>query len=94
MSFPRILKLVDCPVEGCPAKSKKPGRLREHFMFRHCKSKVVILQEVPEPLPQCDQCGMHMQVDIIFKYQQSDKCHKLTERRLRRRCGEMAERCG
>ena len=37
VSFPRILKLVDCPVEGCPAKAKNPGRLREHFMFSHRK---------------------------------------------------------
>ena len=53
--FPRIQKSVECPVEGCPAKEKTPGRLREHFMFRHCKSKVAILQEGPEPLPRCDQ---------------------------------------
>ena len=35
VSFTRILKSVDCLVEGCPAKAKTPGRLREHFMFRH-----------------------------------------------------------
>ena len=29
VSFPRILKLVECPVEGCPSKAKTPGRLRE-----------------------------------------------------------------
>ena len=30
-----ILKLVECPVDGCLAKEKTLGRLREHFMFRH-----------------------------------------------------------
>ena len=43
VSFPRILKLVDCPVEGCLASTKTPGRLREHFIYRHWNSKVAIL---------------------------------------------------
>ena len=60
MSFPRILNSVDCPVEGCPAKAKTPGRLRDHFMFCNWKPKVAIFQEEPEPLPRWDQCGMHM----------------------------------
>ena len=71
VSFTRILKLVDCPVEGCPDKAKNPGRLREHFMFHHCKLKVDILQEVTEPLPWFDQCRMHMQAVRLFKHNQS-----------------------
>ena len=43
VSFPRILKLVDCPVEGCPTKENLPGWLREKFMFCHWKLKVDIL---------------------------------------------------
>ena len=67
-----------------------------HFIFRHWKSKVAILQEGPEPLPlpRCDQYGMHIQSARLFKHLQSDKCHKLTERRLRRRDVEMAASCG
>ena len=76
VSFPRILNLMECPVEGCPDKAKKPGRIRDFFMFRHWKSKVDISQEGPEPSPRSDQCRMHMQAAIIFKYWQSDKCHK------------------
>ena len=55
---------------------------------------MAILQEVPEPLPRCDQCGIHMQAGRLFKHWQSDKCNKLTERRLQRRDADMAERCG
>ena len=33
VSFPRILKSMEFPVEGCPARAKKTGRLREHLMF-------------------------------------------------------------
>ena len=67
VSFPWILKLVDCPVEGCPDKAKTPGRLREHFIFLHCKLNVAILQEGPEPLPWCDQCGIYMKAARLFK---------------------------
>ena len=35
-----------------------------------------------------------MQAARLFKHWQSDKCHKLTERRLRQRDVEMAARCG
>ena len=73
VSIPWILKLVDCPAEGCLAKAKPPVRLREHFIFPHWKSKVAILQEGPEPLPWCVQCGMNMQVARTFKHWQSDK---------------------
>ena len=67
VSFYRILKSEEFPVEGCPAKAKTPGRLRENFMFRHWKSKVAIFHERLEPLPHCDQCRMHMQEARLFK---------------------------
>ena len=92
--FIRIIKLVDCPVEGYPAKVKTPGSLRENFMFCHWKSKVAILQEGTELLLRCDQCRMHMQADRLFKHRQLKKCHKLTERWIQQRDVEMAERCG
>ena len=88
------LKSVDCPVEGCPARENKPGRLRGQFMNIHCNLKVEILQEVPEPLPRCDQCGMHMPEDRLFIHRRSDECNKVMERRLRRRDVEMTVRCG
>ena len=43
VSFPRILKSVEFPVEGCLAREKTPGRLREHLMYRHWKLKVAIM---------------------------------------------------
>ena len=80
-------------MEGCLSMAKTTGRIREHFMFRHWKYKVFILQEGPEPIPWCDKCRIHMQAARLFKYWQSDKCHKLTERRLRRRDVKMVLRC-
>ena len=45
VSLPRILNLVECLVEGCMARGENPGRLSEHFMYQHWKSKVAIVQE-------------------------------------------------
>ena len=72
-----------------PVQGKKPGRLRENFMFWNWKLKVNILQEVPEQLTRCDKCRMHMEATRLFKNRQSDKCHKLTERGLQQRVVEM-----
>ena len=66
--FPRILKLVECLVEGCTARANVPGILSGDFMYRQWKSKVAIIQEGPEPLPQCDQCGMNMPAVNIFNH--------------------------
>ena len=44
VSFLRILKLMECLVEGCPARSKNPGILKKIFMYRHWKLKVAIMQ--------------------------------------------------
>ena len=35
--FPRILKSVECLVEGCPERSNTPGRMRGHLMYPHWK---------------------------------------------------------
>ena len=45
VSFPRVLKLVECLVYGCPTRSHNPGILNEHFMYMNCKAKVSILHE-------------------------------------------------
>ena len=92
VSLPRILKSVECPLERCPARAKKTGRLREHFMYQHWKSRVAIMQEEPEPFPRCDQCGIHIPEARLFKHRQLDKCHKATEIRLRRTDVDISER--
>ena len=63
-------------------------------MYQHWKLKVAIVYEGMEPLPRCEQCGMHTPADRLFKHRRTDKCNKATERRLRQRDMEMAARCG
>ena len=85
VSFLWVLKSVVCPVYQCPAREINPGRLREHFMYRHWKSKVDIIQKVPEPIPRCDYCGMHMPAAQLVKHIRTERCNKSTEMRIRRR---------
>ena len=37
MPFLRILKSVECLVEGCSQRSNTPGRMRGHLMYPHWK---------------------------------------------------------
>ena len=67
-----MLQEVRCPVPGCPVVAHSAGRIREHFMFRHIRSKVVA-QEGKEPLPRCYLCRMHMPAGRLLR-------HKKTER--------------
>ena len=76
-----------------PGKGETPRRLCEHFVYCHWKYRVAIIQEGPNPLPRFDRCGMHMQVDRLFKYKNTAKCNRAMKRRLRRRVVEMAARC-
>ena len=41
------------------------------------------MQEGPEQLLRCDQCGIHIPETRIFMHRKSDKCHKVMERRTR-----------
>ena len=54
VSFPCVLKVVACPVDGSLARENNPGRLRKYYMHRDQKCKIVILQGIPAPLPRCD----------------------------------------
>ena len=42
--FPQVLKKVRCPITNCPSVVHITGRLREHFMYRHFFSRIVVVQ--------------------------------------------------
>ena len=52
VSFPWVLKAVIFPLPGCPAVAHSFGRMREHFMYRHFFSRIVVFEEGMETLPQ------------------------------------------
>ena len=45
VSFPHVLTLADCMMEGCPERAYTAVRIRENFMYRNWKPHVEILQE-------------------------------------------------
>ena len=57
-------------------EGKNLGRLMEHFIYRHWKSKVEIIKEEKKPLPRCNHCGMHMTVDRLMKQRRAARCEK------------------
>ena len=93
VSFPRILKLVDCPLPGCPEKAGSAGRMWEHFMYRHFRLKVVVLQEGRDSLPQCNMCGLHMPTGRLIKYHRTERCFNNIDMRLRRKDVEVTSPC-
>ena len=42
-----------CPVEGCPGRAATRTAIRVHFLHRHVRDTVVILEEGNLPHPQC-----------------------------------------
>ena len=51
-----------------------------------------IVQEVLEPLPRYDQCGIHMSAAELFNHRQTDKCNKVMEKQLRYKDVKMSAR--
>ena len=69
-------------------------RLQEHFMYRHWKDQVAILQDIPNPLPWCPNRGMHMTAKKMIRHQRKDMCNRKMEMILRRRDVEVDQKAG
>ena len=91
--FPQVLKLVLFLVDGCTERANKPGRLQKHFTYQHWKSKVSILQEVLEPLPRCDLCGIHFPETRVIKHRYAKRHNRGMDMRIRGRDVYMVEEC-
>ena len=63
-------------------------------MYWHWKVKVVIIQEILEPLKLRYHCGMHMSADWLMKNRRMERCKKLREITLRRSDVYIEESCG
>ena len=50
VSFPCVLTLLEYMLEGFPERAHDPGRIREHYIYRHWKSQIAILREGEMPL--------------------------------------------
>ena len=81
VSIPRVLKLVKCPVPGCPAVVHSAERLQGKFMNRNFRSQVEVMQEGVKPLPHCDLCRIHMQAGRLIRHWRIQRCDKNTQMR-------------
>ena len=50
VSFPKTVHSIDCPIKGCPGKATSRANLRAHFMYRHVRDTLVILDEGRFPI--------------------------------------------
>eukprot|EP00978_Attheya_sp_CCMP212_P011354 scaffold28024_cov58-Attheya_sp.AAC.2 len=51
VSSPKMVNSIDCPIEGCPGKATSKANPRAHFMHRHVKDTLIILDEGTFPHP-------------------------------------------
>ena len=94
VSIPRVLKLVVCLLGGCLVSSHNSGIFIEHFMYLNWKAEIMILWEVPAPLPRCGHCGIHMPETRLGRHRRTSRCEMATEMNLQQISMEMAERLG
>jgi hypothetical protein len=80
---PYRVNRVLCPVEGCPGSATSWANFRRHFMHRHFRDVIVILEE--GPLPRCKRCGMHVRLGAsAARHFNSDLCRKGVDRNRQR----------
>ena len=94
VTFPCVLTVVTCLVEGFPERTHNPGWLCKHFMYSNWKAKIAILNECPVPIPRCDNCIVHMQAAILDKHKQTARCDRAAKIRLIRRDVGLVNRSG
>ena len=94
VTFPRMLKSVAFLVDGLPERTHNPGRLMEKCMYRHRNSKIVIIQEILTPIPQCDQFRMHMLETRLGRHSQTTRCNRTMDIRLWRKDEEISQISG
>jgi hypothetical protein len=93
MSFPRTTRKALCPVDGCPGNATTHANLRRHFMYRHPKDTLVVLEEGLVPLPRCELCGMHVTpATLSSSHRQMTLCREGADRARQRSALEDARR--
>ena len=93
VSIPKVLKLVKCPVPGCPAVVHSAERLQGKFMNRNFRSQVEVMQEGVKPLPHCDLCGVQIPAGWVIKYQRTKRCNRNMQIQWQRRDVVITSQC-
>jgi len=74
--------LYFCPVAQCGGQLGTRFNLRRHFLMQHPQDLVCILIKGPQPLPQCEHCGLHTPVeDFNWGHHRTELCQRGWERK-------------
>jgi hypothetical protein len=93
VSFPKTVSKIDCPIEGCPGRATSRANLRVHFMHRHARDTLVILEEGSFPNPRCEYCDMFVPRPAIHTtHPRTAMCRKGADRKRQRLAKEDARR--
>jgi hypothetical protein len=91
VSFPKTATSIDCPVEGCPGKATSRTKLRSHFMYRHARDIIVILDEGSHPHPRCHSCDMFVpRPGVYTTHPRTAMCRNGADRKRQRLALERA----
>ena len=73
---------IACPLEGLPWRATSHIALRVHFMHRHTRDTVVIMEEGSHTLTFCPKCDIFVPwQDLDGKHQATDMCSRGEERK-------------
>ena len=72
MSFPGVMGMWYCPIEGCIWGTVMRSALRVHFLHCHVRDTMVILEEVNLPHTGCLCC------DMLVPWEALNGCHTTT----------------
>ena len=85
VSFLQATKQCPCPFPVCPGSFHTWNFLRSHFNRQHWGNRIRILEEHPNPLLRCKQCGSQVPAGRLNnRHYASEKCKQGYERRIRR----------
>ena len=80
--FPKYLLQLRCLVEGCLGWALRQTNLNIHFVHRHIRDTVLILEEGNRPYPRCSQCDMFVvQKALNGRHLTTDFCRWGMERK-------------
>ena len=91
VSFWKTLLQLRCPVSGCLGGASNWSNLQVHFMHRHLKDTIMILEEGDRPYPRCPKCDMFVYHRALNgRHLVTDLCRWGEERNQRRLVEEEA----
>jgi hypothetical protein len=91
VSFPIYCPSLACPVEGCSGRANARAALRAHFMYKHVRDTLVILEE--GNLPRCERCDMFVPYMVLnSRHPSTTACQRGAELKAKRAAVEVARR--